>query len=197
VNNVCLWRCAAPRGEMGREVGSLEAFINATRGEFKVDGVYSRYSEQGWASTRLYLTIDDSELSSQIQEKIRKGLPQSARARIGLGWPGSSGNQNQGVSFSLIGDSSQTLEELAADIVPLLNRNEKLRDVRVDTGDANTELSVRVDRERAAAYGFSAQQVAEYVGMALRGSSLRDFHRDNVEIPVNVRFAGAEHYGVE
>lgn len=197
INIFYQWKGAYSKEEMGREVARVEAFINANREEFKVDRVYSRYSEQGWASTRLYLTIDDSELSSQIQEKIRKGLPQSARARIGLGWPGSSGNQNQGVSFSLIGDSSQTLEELAADIVPLLSRNEKLRDVRVDTGDANTELSVRVDRERAAAYGFSAQQVAEYVGMALRGSSLRDFHRDNVEIPVNVRFAGAEHYSVE
>src|SRR5690606_7818476 len=88
------------------------------------------------------------------------------------------------------------LQDLAADIVPLLGRNPKLRDVRVDTGDANTELSVRVDRERAAAYGFNAQQVAEYVGMALRGSSLRDFHREGVEIPVNVRFAGADRYGI-
>src|SRR5690606_28380703 len=52
-------------------------------------------------------------------------------------------------------------------------------------------------RERAAAYGFSAQQVAQFVGMALRGSSLRDFHRDDVEIPVNVRFAGSERYGIE
>src|SRR5690606_21226122 len=119
------------------------------------------------------------------------------RAKIGIGWPGGSGNQGQGVNFALVGDSSQVLEDLAADIVPLLSRNPKLRDVRVDTGDANTELSVRVDRERAAAYGFSAQQVAQYVGMALRGSSLRDFHREDVEIPVNVRFAGADHYGVE
>jgi len=67
----------------------------------------------------------------------------------------------------------------------------------VDTGDANSELSVRVDRERAAAYGFSAQEVAQFVGMALRGSSLRDFHREDLEIPVNVRFAGSESYGFE
>ena len=39
--------------------------------------------------------------------------------------------------------------------------------VRVDTGDANSELSVRVNRERAAAYGFSAQQVAQFIGMGL------------------------------
>src|SRR5690606_1178103 len=197
INIYYQWKGAYSKAEMGREVARVEAFINANREEFKVDRVYSRYSEQGWAYTRLYLGIDDLELSKEIEEKIRKGLPQSARAKIGIGWPGGSGNQGQGVNFALVGDSSQVLEDLAADIVSLLSRNPKLRDVRVDTGDANTELSVRVDRERAAAYGFSAQQVAQYVGMALRGSSLRDFHREDVEIPVNVRFAGADHYGVE
>src|SRR5690606_21821862 len=125
------------------------------------------------------------------------GLPQSARAKLGIGWPGSAGNQNQGISFSLTGDSTEALQELAADIVPVLGRNPKLRDVRIDIGDANTELSVRVDRERAAAYGFSAQQVAQFVGMALRGSSMRDFYREDVEVPVNVRFAGSEQYSVE
>src|SRR5690606_17075218 len=112
-------------------------------------------------------------------------------------WPGGMGSEGEGLRFSLVGDSTQVLEELAADIVPMLDRLPALRDARVDTGDANTELSVRVDRERAAAYGFSAQEVAQFVGMALRGSSLRDFHRDDVEIPVNVRFAGSENYGFE
>ena len=60
-----------------------------------------------------------------------------------------------------------------------------LSDVRVDMGDANSELSVHVNRERAAAFGFSADQVAQFISMALRGSSLRDFHREDVEVPVN------------
>lgn len=191
------WRGAYSKEEMGREVARIEDYINANREEFRVQRVYSRYAEQGWAYTRLYLDVQDPELGAEIREKIAKGLPKSARANIGVGWPGGMGGDGQGVKFSLIGDSSQMLEEIAADLLPILARDPKLRDVRIDTGDANTELSVRVDRERAAAYGFSAQQVAEYVGMALRGSSLRDFHREDREIPVNVRFAGADRYGVE
>src|SRR3546814_3501357 len=101
---------------------------------------------------------------------------------------------DKGVQFSLLGDSSQTLRELAGDIIPILSRNKSLRDVRVDTGDSSSEMKVRVNRERAAAFGFSAEQVAQFVGLALRGSSLREFHRGDVEILVNVRFAGAEHY---
>lgn len=198
INVFYQWKGAYSKEEMGKEVAKVEAFVNAHRKEFRIKQVYSRYSEQGWASTRLYLDgVKDVEQSKQIQEEVRKGLPQSARAKIGIGWPGGQGNEGQGIKFSLIGDSSQTLKELADDIVPMLARNPKLRDVRVDTGDANSELAVRVDRERAAAYGFSAQQVAQYVSMALRGSSLRDFHREDVEIPVNVRFTGSEDYGIE
>src|SRR5690606_8599878 len=197
INIFYQWHGAYSKDEMGKEVARVEAFVNANRERFHVERVYSRYAEQGWSQTRLFLDIKDREQSRQIAEEVRKGLPQSARAKIGIGWPGSSGNDGDGIRFSLIGDSSHTLQELADDVVPLLSRDPALRDVRVDTGDANTELSVRVDRERAAAYGFNAQQVAQFVGMALRGASLRDFHQDGVEIPVNVRFAGSDDYGIE
>jgi HAE1 family hydrophobic/amphiphilic exporter-1 len=56
---------------------------------------------------------------------------------------------------------------------------------------------VHVDRERAAAFGFSAQQVAQFVGLALRGAPLREFRRGDSEVPVWVRFAGAKDYRVE
>ncbi|KAF1691218.1 efflux RND transporter permease subunit [Pseudoxanthomonas koreensis] len=197
INIFYQWRGAYSKEEMGKEVARVEEFVNARREEFRVERVYSRYSEQGWAQTRLFLEIDDRETSKQIEEKVREGLPKSARARIGIGWPGGMGSEGQGIRFSLVGDSTETLKELSDAVVALLGNNPNLRDVRVDTGDANTELSVQVDRERAAAYGFSAAQVAQFVGMALRGSSLRDFHRDDVEIPVNVRFAGSEDYGIE
>ncbi len=197
INIFYQWKGSYSKEEMGKEVQRVEDFVNANRDAFKIKRVYSRFAEQGWAQTRLYLTIDDREQSKKIEEEVRKGLPQSARAKIGIGWPGGMGSDGGGLRFSLVGDSSQTLRELADDIVPILARDPKLRDVRVDVGDANAELAVRVNRERAASYGFSAQQVAQFVGMALRGSSLRDFHRDDVEIPVNVRFAGSENYSIE
>jgi HAE1 family hydrophobic/amphiphilic exporter-1 len=189
------WQGSYSKEEMGREVARVEDYINANRKRFHVEQVYSRYSEQGWAQTKLDVDVTDPEQSKQLQEELRKGMPKSARANIGIGQQGGLGGDDKNIQFSLTGDSTETLKELAADIVPILARSKNLRDVRVDTGDSNSELSVRVNRERAASFGFSAQQVAQFVGMALRGSSLRAFHRGDVEIPVNVRFAGAEHFG--
>lgn len=189
------WRGAYSKEEMAREVARVEAFLEAHRKQFHIQRIYSRFGEQGWAMTRADLDVKTQEETRRIEEQIRAGLPKSARANIGFGRQGGMGGDQNGIQFNLIGDSTQVLKELAADVVPILARSRLLRDVRVDTGDVNGELAVRVDRERAAAYGFSAQQVAQFVGMALRGASLRDFHRDQLEIPVNVRFAGAERYG--
>ncbi|RZA19310.1 MAG: efflux RND transporter permease subunit, partial [Lysobacteraceae bacterium] len=189
------WQGSYSKEEMGKEAAKVEAFINANRKRFHVEQVYTRYSEQGWAFTQVDIDVKDPEQSKKIQEDIRKEMPKSARANLGIGRQGGMGGSEKNIQFSLVGDSTQTLKELADDIVPILSRSKHLRDVRVDMGDANSELSVHVNRERAAAFGFSAQQVAQFVGMALRGSSLRDFHREDIEVPVNVRFAGAEHFG--
>src|SRR3546814_20299860 len=100
------------------------------------------------------------------------------------------------LQVQLVGDSSQTLAELGRNLVPILSRRAELRDVHVDAGDQNSELSVRVDRERAAAFGFSAQEVSPFVGLALRGAPLRQFRLGQTAVPVWVGFAGADADGM-
>ncbi len=190
------WNGSYSKEQMGEVVAAVERYIDANRTRFDVKQVYSRYAEQGWAFTQVELNTQDSKRAQAIQEQIRAGLPKSARANLGIGRQGGmGGGSGKDISFSLMGDSTQTLKALADDLVPILARSRSLRDVRVDTGDAGSELAVHVNRERAAAYGFSAQQVAQFVGLALRGASLREFQRGDVEIPVSVRFKDAEHYG--
>src|SRR3546814_11663169 len=91
----------------------------------------------------------------------------SARAEIGVrnSGGGQGGGPGQDVQVQLVGDSSQTLAELGRNLVPILSRRAELRDVHVDAGDQNSELSVRVDRERAAAFGFSVQEVDRTSGV--------------------------------
>jgi HAE1 family hydrophobic/amphiphilic exporter-1 len=72
-----------------------------------------------------------------------------------------------------------------------------LRDVRLDLGDVNSEVRVTVDRERAAAYGFSTRDVAQYIGIALRGTPLREFRNGDQQVPVWVRFAGADKFHLQ
>ncbi|RPE81728.1 efflux RND transporter permease subunit [Vulcaniibacterium tengchongense] len=199
VNLFYQWKGSYTKEQMSDEVLRVERFLDANRKRFRLAQIYSWYSEVGGAGTRI--TFEDSVKDPKpLVDAISKELPKSARATIGVGnqgGPGGGGPPGQSVQVQLVGDSSEMLTEIGRDIVPMLARRKELRDVRIDAGDQNSELSVRVDRERAASFGFSAQQVSEFVGLALRGAPLREFRRGDTEVPVWVRFSGAERYAVE
>ncbi|AJC44873.1 efflux RND transporter permease subunit [Xanthomonas sacchari] len=189
------WKGAYTREQMAEEVTRLERFIDARRTQYHVTQVYSWFSEEEGSSTTLTVDLKQVRDLPALMERIRKELPRSARVdfHVGNSNGGDGGNGGgQTVQVQLVGDSTEALRALADDVVPVLARRKELRDVRVDSGDRSAELAVRVDRERAAAFGFSAEQVASFVGLALRGASLREFRHGDNEVPVWVRFAGAE-----
>ena len=190
------WNGSYTKAQMGEEVARIERYLDDNRERFNIVQVYSRYSEGGGrAETEISFdeTVKDA---ATIGEVIGKELPKSARAELNIGWGDGSEGAGGNVQVELVGDSTEILQRLAADMVPILARNQELSDVRVDTGNQNNELTVRVDRERAAAFGFSTQEVSRFVSLALRGAQLREFKRGDTEVPVWVRFEGAENYGI-
>ncbi|QQP97516.1 efflux RND transporter permease subunit [Lysobacter enzymogenes] len=194
------WKGSYTREQMSEEILKIEKFLEARRKQYHIKQIYSFFSTQGGgdAGTRLQFHEEQVENTKPLVEAISKALPKSAKAEISMGQDEGGGqNGAKNVQVQLVGDSTETLTELANDIVPILARRKELRDVRIDIGDRNTELNVRVDRERAASFGFSVEEVSRFVGLALRGAQLRDFQRGETEVPVWARFAGAESYGIE
>ncbi|PSM12377.1 efflux RND transporter permease subunit [Stenotrophomonas maltophilia] len=189
-----MWKGAYTYRQMSEEVARVESWIDANRERLHVKQVYSWYSEQEGSSTVVTLDEKYAKDIKALQEELRKGLPKSARTDYFVGNQGGDGGGggNQGVQVQLVGDSSSMLQEIGQEVVPLLAQRAELRDVRIDNGEKGGELKVRVDRERAAAFGFNAEQVASFVGLALRGAPMREFRRGDNEVPVWVRFAGAE-----
>lgn len=189
-----MWKGAYTYRQMSEEVARVESWIDANRERLHVKQVYSWYSEQEGSSTVVTLDEKYAKDIKSLQEELRKGLPKSARTDYFVGNQGGDGGGggNQGVQVQLVGDSSSMLQEIGQEVVPLLAQRTELRDVRIDNGEKGGELKVRVDRERAAAFGFNAEQVASFVGLALRGAPMREFRRGDNEVPVWVRFAGAE-----
>ncbi|WP_363796857.1 efflux RND transporter permease subunit [Lysobacter firmicutimachus] len=187
------WKGSYTKEQMSDEVKRVEDYLDANRKKFHITQVYSYYSEDGDASTVITFDKELVKKTKPITDQISKGLPKSARAGIGVGFDEDQGQQNQ-VQVQLVGDSSAMLEQLGQDIVPILARSPRFRDVRIDAGDRNNELRIRVDRERAAAFGFSADEVSKFVGLALRGATLREFRRGDTEVQVWARFAGADQF---
>ncbi|WP_401747905.1 efflux RND transporter permease subunit [Stenotrophomonas muris] len=189
-----MWKGAYTYRQMSEEVARVETWIDQNRERLHVKQVYSWYSEQEGSSTVVTLDEKYAKDIKSLQEELRKGLPKSARTDYFVGNQGGDGGggSNQGVQVQLVGDSSSMLQKIGQEVVPLLAQRAELRDVRIDNGEKGGELKVRVDRERAAAFGFNAEQVASFVGLALRGAPMREFRRGDNEVPVWVRFAGAE-----
>ena len=190
-----MWKGAYTYRQMSEEVARVEAWVEENRERLHVQQVYSWYSEQEGSSTVVTLDEKYAKDIKALQEELRRGLPKSARTDYFVGnqgGDGGGGGGNQGVQVQLVGDSSAMLQEIGQEVLPLLAQRAELRDVRIDNGEKGGELKVHVDRERAAAFGFNAEQVASFVGLALRGAPLREFRRGDNEVPVWVRFAGAE-----
>lgn len=213
------WKGAYTLEQMSDEVAKVEAFMDERRDRYQIKQIYVYFGEQGFGGMNITLRDDLRSCSSfvarsirlvnsdyeclipsaTVQEMIRSEIPKYARAEVGFngGGPRGGGAQDNSVQVFISGDSSETLKEIGDELIPLLANQPELRDVYLDSGDENSEVRVSVDRERAAALGFSAQEVAQYISIALRGSTLREFRQNDQEVPMWVRFQGAENFKVE
>lgn len=171
----------------------IEKYLDDNRAHFEIKSLYSWYSEQGQAQTRILLT-DAGQAKrkvGEIKEEIRKGLPPLAVGKVSFDG-GDDGSLGGGVDVSLVGDSMDQLQELSISVLPILSRLSTLRDVRTEKGNGDREVATQVDRVRAKQFGFDAQSVANYIQIALRGMPLKDFHADDRTLPVWLRFQGAD-----
>jgi HAE1 family hydrophobic/amphiphilic exporter-1 len=178
--------------ELEKSISVVERWLDAHRAEFHIKNLYSYFSEQGNAMTNILLEDGEQGVgrSRAIMEKIRDGLP---KVPIGsIGFDQQSNNDNGVVQLFLNGDSGATLRELAAPALEALKRVPGLRDVRPAEVSGDREVAVHVDRDKAQHYGFSANQVAQYVAIALRGMPLKEFRTGASPIPVWLRFQNAD-----
>lgn len=183
--------------QMQESVAVVEQWLLDNKQRFEIKSVYSAFREGGGAETSILLIDDGSEnlTAQEIMQAMRGELPAIPIGEVGFGIGQRAGGQ--ALEVTLYGESTRALIDLSTAVVPLLSRLDGMADVRFDRASGGRELAVRVDRERAAAYGFSAQEVATYVAVALRGTPLREFRDERREVPVWLRFAGSDQVGVD
>ncbi|MBT1065067.1 efflux RND transporter permease subunit [Bowmanella sp. Y26] len=170
--------------EVEKEVERMEAYLYANQERFHIKQVYSYYNPGHAVSG---LTLEDELPMSQAELKalIKKDMPSFVRSKPSFRWNESKG----GVRLTLLGQSSETLMDIADQIVPVLARVDGLTDVRTDINGEKEELQIRVDRQKAFRFGLSAETVANTVAMALRGSNLRTFrHAQTGEMDIRLLF---------
>jgi hydrophobic/amphiphilic exporter-1 (mainly G- bacteria), HAE1 family len=198
-----------PLAEMEKAARSFEQFLLTHKKEYEIENVYSYIGDQGMG-TRIQMiepskgmlfgfdVLPAKNLSPvEVQELIRKAMPLFAVGKPNFGrgggfGGGGSSNDNE-IELQIGGDSSEVLGALSQDVVRYLQAKvPELKDVRSDLGNDQKEVRIQIDRARAASLGFSAQQIASTVQVAMRGSPMREFRTDNGEVPMWLRFKDSE-----
>ena len=178
-----------PLEKIKESVDRIEDYLYANQEEFEIRAVYTYYDETGSSNTlsAVLLTDDDeAKLSSEeISKRIMEGLP-----KIAIGKPSFSFERTGGaekLNITLMGSSSEVLGDLAEDAERILATVEGISGVVSEAGAGDEEVQVRVDREKANLLGFSTQDVAQAIAIALRGVELREFKGEEGEVPVRLQ----------
>ncbi|MDX1481943.1 MAG: efflux RND transporter permease subunit [Woeseiaceae bacterium] len=177
-------------------VNRIEEYLFANQERFDIRSVYSWY-EKGSASSVILLQDEDEARvpTAQVIERIKEDLP-----ILVIGKPTFEFNQQgggDGFSLQISGDSTSELNDIGYDVVRVLSSVDGLEDLRSDADSGEREVQVTVDRVRAAAVGLSSGDVADAIGVAMRGRNLREFRGENGEIEVRVAFRDGDRQTIE
>ncbi|MEL6949564.1 MAG: efflux RND transporter permease subunit [Pseudomonadota bacterium] len=168
-------------------VDRIEGFLFENQERFEIKAVYS-YWERGRAETTLLLTDEGPATDSRdIMASILEDLPD-----IAVGEPSFERNNQgfgEGFSVTLTGESTDRLIGVTRDAYALLQQIEGLDDFSTDLSAGQREVQIRIDQQRAARYGMTAESVGQAVGIALRGERLREFRGENGEVEMRIAFS--------
>ena len=189
-----------PLADLKASVDKVETYLLAHRDEFHIKNIYSRYAEDASDTfTQILFDKNDKTRPSTkvVLDRLRKEVPKVPIGEVVFDWNDSGSGNDNSIYLSLVGDSSQVLRELSGTAIGVLKQVPGLRDVNANQDSGNRELSVRVDRDKAKEYGFSANDVAQFIAIALRGMQLKDYHGGDQQLPVWLRFQGSDAQSID
>ncbi|MFP5461981.1 MAG: efflux RND transporter permease subunit [Gammaproteobacteria bacterium] len=146
---------------------------------------------QGISFTR---TIDWSERERSVQEIIREIQPKLLKIPGVLAFavaPASLGQSPRSRPVNFVVLSSDTHEKMLETITPMLEelqRDPRLQGVDSDLKLNKPEISVRIDRDRAADAGVAVESIGRALETSLGGRQVTRFKRDGEQYDVVVQF---------
>jgi len=160
--------------EVELTVSKMEKYLYANQERFYIKQIYSYYNA-GFAVSGITLIDDLPVKQAEVKKLILDNMPKFARARPSFQWDKGNGG---GIQITLLGDSSEALNVIAAQIVPTLANIPGLADVKTDNAAQKQELQLIVNRQKAYRFGLNTSDIANVVATALRGTNLRTFRSD-------------------
>ncbi|HHY92555.1 MAG TPA: efflux RND transporter permease subunit, partial [Firmicutes bacterium] len=134
-----------------------------------------------------------SHSDRQVADAIRQEVSRIAGARIQVSAMDMMSMQGGGVakplSIQLRGDDLDVLRSLADKVAEVVKSVPGTREVETSFKEGRPEIQVRLNRAKAAGYGFTAAQVAQTVDTAVNGKAATRYRAGGDEIDIVVQLA--------
>ncbi len=173
----------AYKSDAERAVDQIEAFLFAHSKEYDIESVYSFYTENEAGTT---ITLDredlDDEAAKELRTKIRDGLPTIPGVRVFFQEEAEGGGSTTYFSVKLFGQDSGALYDLADEAARRLATVDGVEDIAPPRKGGRREVQLRLDRDKAAGLGLTADDVTRLVSFSLGGLRLNRFSSSGKEI---------------
>ena len=160
-------------------ISEVEKILEPHREELMARSIYSFWSDR-WSLTRIYL--EEGEANEEnigiVRDRLRELLPEMAGVVLkvqenSMGWRMHKGRNR--VAFQIVGDDTEVLMHLAEQAIERIETIPGLKDVQTRHAEAKQELHIEPDRDLAARFDVTPDQVSQVVGLTYRGRRLQRY----------------------
>lgn len=126
-----------------------------------------------------------------IAERMRVSLQDIAGAKIEVSAMDATmqmGSSTSAINVQVRGDDLEVLKQLSDEIAAIVRQVPGTREVVSSLTEGKPELQVRIDRDRAAAFGLTPMQVSNEISAAMQGKVATQYKVEGQEVDVRVRY---------
>jgi hydrophobic/amphiphilic exporter-1 (mainly G- bacteria), HAE1 family len=172
--------------EVRSAVAFYEDYLYEIKDSLEIESVYSFFTPN-FAQITITLDEDGTMPVDKIRTKIRDNMPMHAICSPAFDFRRSASGENL-VRVMLYGESTEELVELSQQLASVMARVPGFKDVKSDAEQGSQEMQIRINPDRALVQNVTANQLADAVGTAIRGTNLRRMRTANGEVDVRVSF---------
>jgi HAE1 family hydrophobic/amphiphilic exporter-1 len=171
------------KSESESKVNAVEAVISRHKEELGIESIYSYYAE-GSAGTTFVMAgsnLSDDEVKD-LRVRIRELLPELAGVTLRFDEEEDSGGNSTFFAVKFFGQDTTVLEGLATEAARRLSTVAGVQDVRTPFKEAQREVQVSIDRDKAERLGLTAQDLADTFSFTLGSMRLPRFNAGAREV---------------